>query len=241
MTKIEGERALKHIRAINAAQTSEATLAAFSIAVKNYGFDQVIIGQLVNPASVNLKDILFVTTWPEEMQMRRRKMMAALHDPVARAALKTKRPFRWSQATKNASLRGQRAVNILRDYGIKDGYMFPMHALDSVTGGVSIGAEKIEICPDELAELELVCSAAYYRFEMIEGPFPYQVLPDLSPREAEVVQLAAAGKTNIEIAKILGIQEDTVKKHMVGARSKLGALNRAHAVSKAIASSQIFP
>lgn len=241
MTKIDGERVLKHIRAINAAPTSEATLAVFTSAVRDYGFDQVIIGQLVNPANINLKDILFISTWPKEMQERRRKTMAALHDPVARAALRTKRPFRWSEATKHASLRGQRAVNILRDYGIKDGYMFPMHSLNSVTGGVSIGCEKIDISPSEVAELELACSAAYYRFEAIEGPFPYQVMPDLSPREAEVVQLAAAGKTNIEIAKILGVQEDTVKKHMVGARTKLGALNRAHAVSKALASSQIFP
>lgn len=241
MTKLDGERVLKHIRAINSVDSSDATLATFITAVRDYGFEQVMIGQLVNPANVNPKDILFLTTWPEELKDRRRKMMASLHDPIARCTLRTRRPFFWHEATRHASVQARRVVDIMKDYGVSDGLTFPMHSLDSVTGGVSIGAEKIDVSRDEIAELELICSAAYYKFEALEGPFPYQLMPSLSPREAEVVQLTAAGKTNLDIADILGIAEDTVKKHMVSAREKLGALNRAHAVSQALASNQILP
>ena len=60
-------------------------------------------------------------------------------------------------------------------------------------------------------------------------------------RETECVQFAAAGKSNWEIAQILGIQEDTVKKTLRRAGDKLETVNRAHLVASAIAKNQIFP
>ena len=48
----------------------------------------------------------------------------------------------------------------------------------------------------------------------------------LSPREAEVTRLVAAGRSNREIARALVIGEDTVKKHVSHALSKLGLENR---------------
>ena len=56
----------------------------------------------------------------------------------------------------------------------------------------------------------------------------------LTPREMEVLELAAQGKLNKEIAAILAISERTVKFHMHGVLMKLGADNRTEAVSFAI-------
>ncbi len=52
----------------------------------------------------------------------------------------------------------------------------------------------------------------------------------LSPRQREVLALAAAGHTNPEIAALLHITLHTVKTHMELVRGKLGATNRGHAV-----------
>jgi DNA-binding CsgD family transcriptional regulator len=51
----------------------------------------------------------------------------------------------------------------------------------------------------------------------------------LNPREREVLALVARGKTNIEVAKILGISPRTVQKHLEHIYDKLGVRRRAGA------------
>lgn len=53
----------------------------------------------------------------------------------------------------------------------------------------------------------------------------------LSRREAEVIQLVAAGLGNRKIASRLHLAEVTVKKYLQSAMSKLGANDRAHAAA----------
>lgn len=55
----------------------------------------------------------------------------------------------------------------------------------------------------------------------------------LSEREIDVLQLAADGFTNREIARILFISEETVKSHVRLVLAKLPAKNRANAVAVA--------
>jgi len=49
---------------------------------------------------------------------------------------------------------------------------------------------------------------------------------ELSPREGQVVRLAASGKTNKEIARVLFISPRTVEKHVASALTKLGVVSR---------------
>lgn len=56
----------------------------------------------------------------------------------------------------------------------------------------------------------------------------------LSPRQTEVLGLAARGLTAREIALRLMIEPDTVGTHLALARKMLGALNTTHAVAIAI-------
>jgi DNA-binding CsgD family transcriptional regulator len=51
----------------------------------------------------------------------------------------------------------------------------------------------------------------------------------MSPREQEVLRWLSEGKTNGEIATILGISVHTVKRHVEKVLHKLGAPNRAAA------------
>ncbi len=56
---------------------------------------------------------------------------------------------------------------------------------------------------------------------------------DLTPRERSVLEAAAHGDTNKEIAARLGITEGTVKGYLVGIFAKLGAESRTQAIAKA--------
>lgn len=53
----------------------------------------------------------------------------------------------------------------------------------------------------------------------------------LSARETEVLTLAAAGNSNRQIGRRLGLSEDTIKGYMKVINSKLGASDRTHAVT----------
>jgi DNA-binding CsgD family transcriptional regulator len=48
----------------------------------------------------------------------------------------------------------------------------------------------------------------------------------LTPREAEVLLWVAQGKSNVDIATILGTTENTVKKHLQNLFEKLGVDSR---------------
>ena len=56
----------------------------------------------------------------------------------------------------------------------------------------------------------------------------------LSPRQLDILRWIHKGKTNWEIARILGISNDTVKYHITQIHIKLHVANRTQAVSKAL-------
>ncbi|MEQ9362415.1 MAG: response regulator transcription factor, partial [Rhodospirillales bacterium] len=55
----------------------------------------------------------------------------------------------------------------------------------------------------------------------------------LTPRQRDVLNLMAGGKSNKEIARILGLAEGTIKLHVTGLLKVLDANNRTQAVIKA--------
>ncbi|MGA7523625.1 MAG: response regulator transcription factor [Acidobacteriaceae bacterium] len=57
---------------------------------------------------------------------------------------------------------------------------------------------------------------------------------ELSAREIEVLQLIAAGNSNKQIADLLFVAEATIKSRITNILSKLGASDRAHAVTIAL-------
>ncbi|MFC7331445.1 response regulator [Marinactinospora rubrisoli] len=61
----------------------------------------------------------------------------------------------------------------------------------------------------------------------------------LSPREVQVIELAARGLSNYQIARKLDITEGTVKRHMRNIFDKLGAQSRVEAANIAVASGLI--
>ncbi|MEA5160911.1 LuxR family transcriptional regulator [Cereibacter johrii] len=65
--------------------------------------------------------------------------------------------------------------------------------------------------------------------------------PRLSAREIEVLQWAAAGKSQTDIGDILGISHRTVEVHLRSAREKLGTLSTVQAVGRAIGLGLVYP
>ena len=58
--------------------------------------------------------------------------------------------------------------------------------------------------------------------------------PLVTARELAALRLVSLGKSTSEIAKLLGIGEETVRSHLKKVQAKLGARNRAHAAAHAV-------
>lgn len=62
----------------------------------------------------------------------------------------------------------------------------------------------------------------------------------LTPREAEILTLAAQGLTSRQIANALYLSDVHVKRCLSEGRCKLGAVNTAHAIAIAVAAKLII-
>jgi DNA-binding NarL/FixJ family response regulator len=60
-----------------------------------------------------------------------------------------------------------------------------------------------------------------------------QPVPRLTPRQNDLLRLLAAGRTNTQIARHLGISEGTVRTHLENIYERLGVSSRTAAVTRA--------
>jgi DNA-binding NarL/FixJ family response regulator len=113
---------------------------------------------------------------------------------------------------------------------------------EDLRSGMNLGADDYLTKPVPKAELLKAIEARLLRSEQqaqrefkpdFSSAGPLLKL-DLTPRAAEALLWAAQGKTNSDIAVILGISESTVKKHLLEVFEKLGVETRSAATLRAL-------
>jgi DNA-binding NarL/FixJ family response regulator len=82
--------------------------------------------------------------------------------------------------------------------------------------------------PSLTARMERPVASAERAFVATEQPDP------LSPKELQVLRLVASGRSNTEIAALLGNSEGVIKNHCSSVFSKMGVRDRTQAVLRAI-------
>jgi DNA-binding NarL/FixJ family response regulator len=95
------------------------------------------------------------------------------------------------------------------------------------------GAEEIRAAVEAVTRGDVILDPAAQRHvvaALSEPPPPAEAPEGLTPREAEVLGLIAAGLTNTEIAERLVVSAATVKSHVNHIFAKIGARDRAQAV-----------
>jgi DNA-binding NarL/FixJ family response regulator len=99
------------------------------------------------------------------------------------------------------------------------------------------GAEEIRAAVQAVARGEAALDPAvqHHVVAALSEPAPPELPDDLTPREAEVLSLVAAGLTNAEIAERLVVSAATVKSHINHIFAKIDVRDRAQAVVYAYA------
>ena len=113
-----------------------------------------------------------------------------------------------------------------------DGFVVPVMLTEGRLFAVSFGARMLDLSAEKLASLSFLTNFAVGHLINLCPHFNCdRDIEALTPRERDCLAWAADGKTDWEIATILGISVPTVRKHLGAVRSKLRAVNKFHAVA----------
>lgn len=160
------------------------------------------------------------------------------HDPAQRLANLRPGSFAWHDLPRLTSLspREQGVLEAGHAAGLGEGFTVPLHAYGARAASCSFATRRgAGLPPDALPGAEAVARAAFsVLFDLLYWPLRRSAIA-FPPRERESVVLAAQGKTDWEIAVILGLGEETVSDHLKSARRRFGVTKRAQLVAAALA------
>lgn len=161
------------------------------------------------------------------------------YDPLFKLLCRARGPFTWKQVMQLPLTPRQRGIMEERiTAGMLEGVGVPLQSADPALVGLTVVASKAG-APDDNSTLSQIFALSN-QFQLqrarILGCEQAFMLPDLhlTPREREMLEWAAQGKSNSVIATILGISEKTVEFHFKSIFTKLDVSSRTTAVLKAV-------
>jgi DNA-binding CsgD family transcriptional regulator len=114
------------------------------------------------------------------------------------------------------------------------GIAFPVFAERGACGLVVFYGSAIILAPDRLVDVHARCFWLFHAAARFGATPENEKKTSMTPREVECLKLTAEGYTSDQIAQVLGLSVHTANQYLTNCTQKLDAVNRAHAVAKAI-------
>ena len=168
-------------------------------------------------------------------------------DPVIAQARREAKPFHWFDVGKKMKLTPAQTEFLceLKAAGLTDGLAVPIFGPEGTMAyfGLGVVNDKLDLGDEKEVEIQFACQQVHNRYlelskqQGLPGDKPVM----LSPRETQILKLAATGLSNNYIAERLGISENTVDTLMRRTFRKLNVHNRISAVLCGVGSGLILP
>lgn len=176
----------------------------------------------------------FFNTWPIEWLLQYQKNDYVRHDLAPTIARISVHPFTWREAMLGKE-QSQAQIDFnkwVAGLGVVDGLAVPIHYPGGDFGlCVSVADHPIED-PNERMALHTVSLYAHQRCLALGGlTEASSVKSPLTPRELECLRWVLKGKSDTDMAKILGISHTTVHFHIEQVKKKLGVKTRSQATA----------
>jgi len=232
-----------YIERINSAETPEQAFADFCVIMNGYGYDRIAYSLVTDHPSLGLpRQHGLATSYPEDWMKYYREKDYARIDPVTQTVLASRKPFFWSDVVNMPGLAAPslRLMNEAKDSGVTDGIGISLCGKHGEL--VGIGLARHDDCNENnyntLAEAYLL---SVYFHETYRDLLTAPLHIELTERQVEILSWAAEGKTDEDIASIVGISTNTVRFHWKRVFTKLEANGRIYAISKALRLGLINP
>lgn len=211
--------------------TSENELAeALGAAARDMGFSYFALTHHVDIRQSRHKAIR-LHNYPADWADYYDENNLGVSDPVHRASHVTSVGFAWSEIPRMIALTAHDEKMLLkgRDKGLGDGFTVPANVPGEANGSCSFANPRgASIRAEELPLAQLVGGFAFeaarrlWRVRNLSSAS----LPRLTDRQRECLLWMARGKSDWEISRILGIQHETVVRHLKQARERYGVGKR---------------
>jgi LuxR family quorum sensing-dependent transcriptional regulator len=235
MSRRSLDETLSFVKAVDRAGSADAVAETVLTVLKPFGFSQVFAGIIPLPGMSAQQQVANVVLhrWPEKWSQRYFSQGYLFDDPTIHRVTTSTEPFLWSELERMYRDRpsARRVMDEAREFDLGFGFTVPMLTLDGQAAGFSIASDRAELPPHFRGALQLIAMYAFGRaLSLIDVPPAVK----LTPRETDVLQWIAEGKSDWEISKILHVSEHLVDKMARQIRVKFGAANRTQAVAQAL-------
>ena len=223
------ESQLKQLTFAKSVDTAYPILLRFA---ENLGFNFCAV-TVAMPQQVTSPNTLQINNYPEQWNTQYEQKKFISIDPVVAHCNHSLMPIVWDETL---YAKAPHVWQALQQQGLQHGWSQSFHHKESgLCSILSLARKHCPISPLELYEhFGYIFYAASHLSELFARTLPKQSIrpdqPHLSPRELEVLQLSAGGKTAYEISKILSLSERTVNYHVQNVIEKLNVCNKISAV-----------
>lgn len=180
-----------------------------------------------------------IHNYPDEWERYHDEQHLGRSDPVHRACQLTSVGFTWSELPRMMRLT-QRDLSVLSaaaNQGIGEGFTVPAHVPGELNGSCSFAtAPGVRLQPEKLAMAQLAGAFAFEAARRLTraGATIEPTSPHVSTRERECLVWIARGKSDSEIATILGISPETVHQYVKHVRATYDVVSRSQLVVRAL-------
>lgn len=193
----------------------------------------------------SLQDPFLAVTYGDEWKEHYKTQGYTSVDPVVNLGARSLLPLDWAKLPRNDK-KVQRLFGEAKDAGIgQQGLTIPVRGPTNGLWALFIATSNESDTDWRGRRFELIKDLVHVAHYVHQRAFEVHVeerpvdLNAITKREIEALEWSAEGKSVADIAVLMRISTETVKAHLDSARFKLQALNRTHAVTKAIRSGLI--
>lgn len=211
--------------------TSEDELAdALGVITGDLGFAYFALSHHVDMRHAG-QPVIRLHNYPDDWVDYYDRHNLGVSDPVHRASHVTSVGFAWSEIPQMIALTAKDHEILVRGEakGIGNGFTVPANVPGEAHGSCSFANPSgVGIPEDDLPLAQLVGAFAFEaarRLWRVRWP-PDPTMPVLTDRQRECILWVARGKSDWEISRILGIQHQTVVRHLKLARERYGVSKR---------------
>lgn len=220
------------IEATGAATTADAAFSVFAAAVAEFGFDRVAYTALRNhPEAARA---IIASTYPDEWVAYYIERGYPQSDPVRQRMLTSRGAFLWRDVAEGLPRERTVIFREAAEAGLLDGAAVPIHGPGGECFGIGLASTSGPTdARRHLGVLHLMAEHFHTTYSALARPVAAARLR-LTPRETEILQWCARGKSSWAIGEILNIAEHSVEWHLGNVYRKLAVDSRITAVVKAI-------
>jgi LuxR family quorum sensing-dependent transcriptional regulator len=208
-------------------QLAEETLRA----VEATGLDTLQAGTFPSVGEADRAQFHF-GNWPSAWMELYTTSGLMQHDPLPEEVRLRMQPFTWTEfRARQPLLPEARAVlDTANAWGWTEGFVIPVHGPGSFIGIVSFCGHEVQpLDPFTRAVVTSVGHAAFARGTELHAGAAQDGVPPLTAAEQRVMRLVAAGSTDPEVARTLGISPNTARFHVDAVKRKLRVRTRSEA------------